>query len=187
VHLGNARAAHGARTALDTLGRYLLAANTAGEILWSTPQAAKLMACAFTQAGTPQFRLPTEVQDWLQQLRGRTGLVAANSIPLKANLAAARLELSHIGQIGPDEMLLRLLETGPGDERETLKSKLTLTQREAEVLLWIARGKSNRDIAEILMLSPRTVNKHLEQIYAKLGVENRTSAAALAMRTLGDR
>ena len=51
----------------------------------------------------------------------------------------------------------------------------------------IARGKSNRDIAEILTLSPRTVNKHLEQIYAKLGVENRTSAAALAVRTLGVR
>jgi DNA-binding CsgD family transcriptional regulator len=62
-----------------------------------------------------------------------------------------------------------------------------VTDREAEVLLWIARGKSNRDIAEILSLSPRTVNKHLEQIYTKLGVENRTSAAALAVRTLGIR
>ncbi len=53
------------------------------------------------------------------------------------------------------------------------------------LLLWITRGKSNRDVAEILNLSPRTVNKHLEQIYAKLGVENRTAAAALAMQTLG--
>ena len=42
-----------------------------------------------------------------------------------------------------------------------------VTEREAEVLLWIARNKSNRDIAEILDLSPRTVNKHLEQIYAR--------------------
>jgi DNA-binding CsgD family transcriptional regulator len=64
---------------------------------------------------------------------------------------------------------------------------LALTQRESEVLLWIARGKSNRDIADILTLSPRTVNKHLEQIFTKLGVENRTSAAALAVRTLGGR
>jgi DNA-binding CsgD family transcriptional regulator len=59
--------------------------------------------------------------------------------------------------------------------------------RSVEVLLWIARGKSNRDIAKILDLSPRTVNKHLEQIYAKLGVENRASAAALAVRTIGVR
>jgi DNA-binding CsgD family transcriptional regulator len=64
---------------------------------------------------------------------------------------------------------------------------LGLTVREAEVLLWIARGKSNRDIAEILDLSPRTVNKHLEQIYSKLGVENRASAATLAVRTIGIR
>ena len=55
------------------------------------------------------------------------------------------------------------------------------------MLLWIARGKSNRDIGEILSLSPRTVNKHLEQVYAKLGVENRASAAALAVRTIGIR
>ena len=47
--------------------------------------------------------------------------------------------------------------------------------------------RAHRDIAEILSLSPRTVNKHLEQIYAKLGVENRTSAAALAVRILGVR
>ena len=56
-----------------------------------------------------------------------------------------------------------------------------------EMLMWIARGKSNRDIAEILSLSPRTVNKHLEQVYAKLGVENRAAAAALAVRMLGVR
>ena len=59
-----------------------------------------------------------------------------------------------------------------------------MTPREAEVLLWISQEKSNRDIAAILELSPRTVNKHLEQIFTKLGVENRTAAAALAIRTI---
>jgi DNA-binding CsgD family transcriptional regulator len=67
-----------------------------------------------------------------------------------------------------------------------LRDKLALTHREAEVLLWTARGKSNRDIGEILILSPRTVNKHLEQIFAKLGVENRTAASAIAMQTLSN-
>jgi DNA-binding CsgD family transcriptional regulator len=52
--------------------------------------------------------------------------------------------------------------------------------REGEVLLWLSKGKANRDIARILGLSPRTVDKHLERIYAKLGVENRTAAAAIA-------
>ena len=109
------------------------------------------------------------------------------SINLKARNSSIGMRFIYIGQIGPDEYLLRLLEGEIDDDRTLLKQKLTVTQREAEVLLWIARGKSNRDIAEILDLSPRTVNKHLEQIYAKLGVENRASAAALAVRTIGVR
>ena len=56
-----------------------------------------------------------------------------------------------------------------------------LTTREGEVLSWLSKGKTNRDIAQILGLSPRTVDKHLEQIYSKLGVENRTAAAAIAV------
>ncbi|HKY02616.1 MAG TPA: response regulator [Burkholderiales bacterium] len=59
-----------------------------------------------------------------------------------------------------------------------------LTQREAEVLNWLAKGKTNRDIAEILGMSPRTVNKHLEHIYVKLGVETRTAAASIARERL---
>ncbi len=59
-----------------------------------------------------------------------------------------------------------------------------LTPRETEVLSWVAKGKTNRDIAEILGMSPRTVNKHLEHIFEKLGVETRAAAAALASRTL---
>ena len=59
-----------------------------------------------------------------------------------------------------------------------------LTSREAEVLLWMSRGKSNREIGAILDISPRTVNKHLEQVFMKLGVENRAAAAAAAVRTL---
>jgi DNA-binding CsgD family transcriptional regulator len=98
-----------------------------------------------------------------------------------------KLELSVISQIDSDEILLRLIEGDSNNDQLVLRNKLQLTQREAEVLLWIARGKSNRDVAEILTLSPRTVNKHLEQIFNKLGVENRTSAAALAARTLGGR
>ncbi|HET8871133.1 MAG TPA: response regulator [Aquabacterium sp.] len=59
-----------------------------------------------------------------------------------------------------------------------------LTPRETEVLSWLAKGKTNRDIADILGMSPRTVNKHLEHIFEKLGVETRAAAAALASRTI---
>ena len=56
-----------------------------------------------------------------------------------------------------------------------------LTAREAEVLYWVAKGKTNRDIGDILGTSPRTVTKHLEHVFEKLGVETRTAAAGLAM------
>ncbi|HEU0160920.1 MAG TPA: helix-turn-helix transcriptional regulator, partial [Rhizomicrobium sp.] len=65
-----------------------------------------------------------------------------------------------------------------------LKKSFALTDREAEVLGWLSKGKSNRDIAVILDCSPRTVNKHLEQIYSKLQVENRTAAAMRAIHVL---
>lgn len=62
---------------------------------------------------------------------------------------------------------------------------LGLTPREAEVLFWVAQGKSNPEIATILGIGLTTVKKHLEATFAKLGVENRTSAAALALERLG--
>ncbi|KIL06062.1 LuxR family transcriptional regulator [Stutzerimonas stutzeri] len=62
-----------------------------------------------------------------------------------------------------------------------LCERFQLTGREVEVLHWVACGKTNRDIGDILGLSPRTVNKHLEHVYVKLGVETRTAAAAVAM------
>ena len=60
----------------------------------------------------------------------------------------------------------------------------SLTPRETEVLSWLAKGKTNRDIADILGMSHRTVNKHLEHIFEKLGVETRAAAAALATRAI---
>jgi len=65
-----------------------------------------------------------------------------------------------------------------------LAEQLGLTSREAEVLLWISRGKQNRQMSKILRISPRTVNKHVEQIFKKLDVDNRASATAIAVSTL---
>jgi len=56
-----------------------------------------------------------------------------------------------------------------------------LTKRQAEVLAWVARGKTNKEIGAILAISWRTVQKHLEQTYQKMGVETRTAALAVAV------
>jgi DNA-binding NarL/FixJ family response regulator len=62
---------------------------------------------------------------------------------------------------------------------------LGLTPREAEVLFWVARGKTNDEIAIVLGVGRTTVKKHLESTFVKLGVENRTAAAAMALEQMG--
>lgn len=187
VHLGNARMAHNARSALDVFGRFLMAVQRDGRIHWCTPQAVKLLTATPDEFAEEDFELPPPVCAWLRAHIDATYPSPAETIALSAGSAINKLALGYVGQIGHDEFLLRILENNAGSEAETIRNKLALTHREAEVLMWIARGKSNRDVAEILNLSPRTVNKHLEQVYTKLGVENRTSAAAIAVRTLGIR
>jgi DNA-binding response OmpR family regulator/DNA-binding CsgD family transcriptional regulator len=179
VHLANARAAQSARLALDTAGRFLLAADRRGEVKWSTPQAIRLLGAALATAGGRAV-LPDALRAWIAAGADRGGTAMPATLVVSDG---PPLQLAFLGKVGDDEFLFRL--TSDEGDGTLLKQRFHLTAREAEVLVWIARGKSNRDIGEILGLSPRTVNKHLEQIYEKLGVENRASAAVLASRTLG--
>jgi DNA-binding CsgD family transcriptional regulator len=121
------------------------------------------------------------VIEQIKQLRQPAARSAARAY---LEVGDRRIELSFLSSIGPDELLFRLAEVTAGGDEQFLQKTLQLTGREAEVLLWISRGKSNREIGEILHISPRTVNKHLEQVFVKLGVENRASAAARAVRAL---
>lgn len=182
AHLANARLAHRAYKALDASGRYYLAVDHSGRILWCTPQANALMCAMLPDIRTRNFILPGMVLSWLQQCNNAD--VANNAPVLISCHGLTQLQFSYDGEIGHHEILLRVSNYVACKEEQVLQDKLSLTLREAEVLIWTARGKSNRDIGEILKMSPRTVNKHLEQIYPKLGVENRTSAAAMAMRVM---
>ena len=96
------------------------------------------------------------------------------------------MQLSFVGRIGENEILLRLAPQDSVELPARLFKPYRLTRRELEVLSWIVKGKSNRDVAEILGLSARTIDKHLEQVYAKLGVENRTAATVLVHALTGE-
>jgi DNA-binding CsgD family transcriptional regulator len=118
---------------------------------------------------------------WLEQVqKGKAGSKTHATASFPDN---EQLRLQYMGKLGPNEFLLRLAKDSRADMPAEFSSELGLTTREGEVLSWLSKGKTNRDIAQILGLSPRTVDKHLEQIYAKLGVENRTAAAAIATGT----
>ena len=179
VHLANARLTQSARAALDVSGRYLLAVNGVGKIMWATPQAQKLLSDALSAESDDDVVLPDPIPQWLDQARkGKAGSKAAIMTALPGNEA---LRLQYMGRLGSNEFLLRLAKDSGTETPAEFSSELGLTTREGEVLSWLSKGKTNRDIAQILGLSPRTVDKHLEQIYSKLGVENRTAAAAIAV------
>jgi DNA-binding NarL/FixJ family response regulator len=179
VHLANARLTQSARAALDVSGRYLLAVNSVGKIMWATPQAQKLLADTLSADADDDFVLPNPMPQWLEQMqKAKAGSKASVMAAFPGN---ELLKLQYMGKLGANEFLLRLAkDSGAGTPAE-FSSELGLTTREGEVLSWLSKGKTNRDIAQILGLSPRTVDKHLEQIYSKLGVENRTAAAAIAV------
>jgi DNA-binding response OmpR family regulator len=179
VHLANAQLTRSAQAAMDASGRYLLAADTTGNLRWCTQQAARLLA-----QPNPGDPLPADVAAWLQARGNGSKEAAPDTITVAGIDPDGRIEFTLIGQLANNEMLLRVVELDADQDVERLNARLPLTRREAEVLLWLSRGKSNRDIAQILDVSYRTINKHLEQIYPKLGVETRTSAVALAIRAL---
>jgi len=183
VHITNARLAQSARAALDAAGRSLLAVTRAIEVRWCTPRAAFLCDRAGFISGDRSLRFPPPLKEWIaRRIATPRSAVAFGSG--ETEIDASDVHFIYMGQTGPDEYLFRIADGAGPTELEALQSGLSLTPREAEVLQWISQGKSNRDIGDILGLSPRTVNKHLEQIFTKLGVENRTAAAALAVRTV---
>jgi DNA-binding NarL/FixJ family response regulator len=182
VHLANARLTQSARAALDVSGRYLLAVSRQGKIMWATPQAQKLLSDKLAAAGTDdELALPQPMLEWLEQ--AQKGKAGSKTTAMASFPDDEQLRLQYMGKLGPNEFLLRLAKDTSTNLPAEFSSELGLTTREGEVLSWLSKGKTNRDIAQILGLSPRTVDKHLEQIYAKLGVENRTAAAAIATST----
>lgn len=183
THLRNAHVTRLAREAVDVAGLGVVLLDRQGRMAWRSPQAMRWLEAAVRQqqgaAGDPP-QDAAALRVWLQQAvqQGET---------LSALPDGAQLQARYLGQAGPGETMVLLRVLGPAaDVAHKRLSSAALTPRETEVLSWLAKGKTNRDIADILGMSPRTVNKHLEHIFEKLGVETRTAAAAIASSLLQD-
>ncbi len=181
VHMGNARRAEGARIGLDATGRHLMALDREGAIVWCTPQAAACLRTLFPESDPAHLPASAHLSEQLRALVSGSPSATTGRIE---NPSGRALRTEYLFVDGPDEFLFRLARADEDGEEQRLARAFQLTQREAEVLVWTARGKSNREMSEILNISPRTVNKHLERIFIKLGVENRAAATSVAMSML---
>jgi DNA-binding response OmpR family regulator/DNA-binding CsgD family transcriptional regulator len=181
AHLRSARHATQARNALDAFGHASIALRPQdGRVLWQTPLARELMQRHFGGDAHTLTHAPAGLCEWV-----RTRLAAGDSQQHWNSVAGTRrLRCSLHPASAEDEWLVVLTESGNGAAVEALALRFRLTAREAEVLYWVAQGKTNRDIGEILGTSPKTVTKHLEHVFEKLGVETRTAAAARVIGTL---
>ncbi len=185
VHLRGARQARQTRNALDAFGYASLAVRASdGRLLWQ-PALARQLLQAYCGASGPLA--PEPVLAWLR--RHRADAMQQGEPPrLAIEQGPRRLTFRLHQRIGADdeggEWLIVMREASDAAAIEAMSLAFRLTAREAEVLYWVAKGKINRDIADILGASPATVKKHLERILAKLGVETRTAAAAMAMERL---
>ena len=109
---------------------------------------------------------------------------AASHLPAGLGEAGAALVARRFAEPGRNDLQLLVLEERGSPPGPAALMALGLTPREAEVLYWLAQGKSNPDTATILGANVRTVHKHVEHIFQKLGLETRHAATLAALEIL---
>jgi DNA-binding response OmpR family regulator/DNA-binding CsgD family transcriptional regulator len=176
AHIGQARVSTRVEEVLAISGLNALAINSTGNITWLTPSARELLAAINLDQNTDTNQLPPVLLDFaLSYISGQQ-----HNSPVRFQHGGLAAKISEC--VWPGEYLLLLQKTSSEPTPDALRTELGLTAREAEVLMWISRGKTNRDIGEILGSSPRTVNKHLEHIFEKLNVSTRSAAVSVALQ-----
>jgi DNA-binding CsgD family transcriptional regulator/CheY-like chemotaxis protein len=169
THTRNARIARLARDAVDVAGFGVVLVDAKGRIAWRSPQAALWLQTLDISA--TEGRLPDALYNAL----------GTSTDQVLLNTTGTPLSVRNMGRVGIGETMLLLEQRAANSTGTSRLTEAALTPRETEVLSWLAKGKTNRDIGDILGMSHRTVNKHLEHIFEKLGVETRAAATALAV------
>lgn len=162
--------------------------NPNGSVNYITTQSENLIRKYFPSSSFQNNDLPTEVKNWLQKSLMNLSIDSDFSKPIPSlriikekGILMVRLSIDSV----TDQYLLTLEEQTPLDLSLSALQELHLTKREAEILYWIIRDRTNQQISEILILSNRTVQKHCENIYSKLGVNNRAAAILKAIQKIG--
>jgi DNA-binding CsgD family transcriptional regulator len=167
---------HGVLELLENaLDQTLLIANSQGEVLFATLKTRAILQVFF--ADLSGDLIPNQIRTWL--IHGDTSEPLVVRHPKNGEIEIHNFLLSPSVGLSLMRIKNRTVQQGP----KALLA-LGLTARQAEVLYWITEGKTNPEIAIILDTSPGTVKKHAANLYAKLGVPTRTSAARCALSVL---
>lgn len=179
VHSQNARLTMSAQSALDHAGQYIICISSDGQLQWATPHVHRLVSSAGLSDSDLWQTLGQQLSAWVLS-------DSDHREPLIITCFNAPMQAQYGGEHQSGQFLIRLIAAANEQQPEKLREKLAITKRESEVLFWVSFGKTNWEIAQILAMSPRTVNKHLEQVFKKIGVDNRTAAAAISIRILDE-
>jgi len=167
----------------EHLGAGVILCDPNGAVRFINAQARRYLAQHFGATRHTDHHLPEDLRRWLKaQELPRDTIDDALPIrsPLIVDATGTRLVIRLLSR--PDAHMILMEEEQSPPANDSLTS-LGLTAREAEVLGWISRGKTNQEIAIILDMQTPTVKKHVEHILSKLGVETRTAAAAMALES----
>jgi CheY-like chemotaxis protein/DNA-binding CsgD family transcriptional regulator len=179
AHMQTARLMKQVRSAMDAFGQAAIAITPSdGKVVWQTPLARKWMQSYFQKTESNGIA-PKALLNWLAEANGTNEFQPLNIIQ-----GGNRLIFTIGENQNGEQTLVLLREESDAAQIEALMLVFNLTKRESEVLYWVTKGKTSRDIGDILETSDRTVNKHLEHVYVKMGVETRTAATSLAMSKL---
>jgi DNA-binding CsgD family transcriptional regulator len=170
-------------------GWLMMQVSTSGRILDAPAEALRLLRQFFPQDSADRgTRLPEPLSDWLSH--SRSWGLDRPAIDGGERFTTARFGVKLTVHFVPDTERASsgylLLKSEHLDPKATHLKQLPITERERQILALVAAGKTNAEIASVLAISPRTVQKHLEHIFQKLGVETRTAAAVRALGVLGD-
>ena len=150
----------------------LLVVSPDGRIQFATARANLWLRDLFA-AAYPLDRLPEVITRWLSN-----GISGRQAPRLNVDQSGGRLSVQML--CSEADFVCLLLERNPAVSA-TRGTRSALTERQTEVLSWVARGKTNAEIGKILSLKTKTIGKYLERIFPKLGVENRTAAASFVL------
>jgi DNA-binding CsgD family transcriptional regulator len=160
--------------ALEALPELPVVLDASGAVQWLHGRAERLLAKFFDFPAPPAPRLPDSLSGWLARERRRWAEPSFQTPPAPFEIVRGDDRLTARFTVDADGCMVLFLreERGPRERFPGFK----LTMREAEVLHWLAEGKTNPEIAVILGTSRRTIDKHLQRVFAKLEVESRLAA-----------